>query len=844
MEKMNYEENLSKLDMKVSKNAAQALNENWRGLEGNSKSTNAGSYVDGIKKAVLNESNNGTPTPKKAFYSLALGNTIMALRNTSFNDLPEAKVMMERYLHDLNVKGVPEVYLFEGFLRDLSNFTWETNAKSTLANLTKVYEANVREILVLKALADLKNSGGREIFAGLAETLSEWLMSPSRDSESLLLEMKKWAFAPAIKGLMNNISLLESKSSSSLHIRSNNSNCDVKRIIAPSMVAENYTIHAVGGRFIKIGNGKLSIMERKEVSKLPGRFLNAVLALNGPEVRINENGVDFLTPKTKVSIVFEGDTKKVSLNGRQMSEESIGTALSIEFRNYFGNSAPIVEKVMKVIKYADDLAELDFAKSIRSKVYEGVEANLFKVGKKIYVQTVNPGMKKNELFEANGNQTVNLIKEFIGFDISESLTEFLDGENKVKSIMYNDKKTIADNMKLIESEIAKLENAIKSNPLIANSTEIIAAKEMLTNESEILKSRWNEINVEIERFEKGTKKIELVEKGTYGIDTPVKVKRNGEKGTIIGINSNSKTYTVMSEKGSSNEYFFSDVVNIADEIETVDINPVVENADIDNLKNMNLADLPGKDKEKVVNKPSTTSAGTFASDKISGKDKMTGGKKGAKDIENLKNMNLADLKFKQSSGTTEGPTGISGKHNMANHLGFKGGTGKTTQKEVKGTKGDNNMAKMPGGNAKAGAKDINKESAMNLAKLPKGTAKAAPKDVDNEKKANLSKLPAGDKKKVVNKPSGTSAGTIKSDKITEAKEQKNAPMAVAPGKSAAKGKKFIANMTDFNLAKSPGNANKNGKKFHNNLKDSNLAKAPGKKGGTLKMLNGKVKKGK
>ena len=67
MEKMNYEEKLSKLAMDKAKDIAQSLNENWRGLDSNRKSTNAGSYVDGIKKAILNESDGSTEAPKKGF---------------------------------------------------------------------------------------------------------------------------------------------------------------------------------------------------------------------------------------------------------------------------------------------------------------------------------------------------------------------------------------------------------------------------------------------------------------------------------------------------------------------------------------------------------------------------------------------------------------------------------------------------------------------------------------------------------------------------------------------------------------------------------------------------------
>ena len=35
-----------------------------------------------------------------------------------------------------------------------------------------------------------------------------------------------------------------------------------------------------------------------------------------------------------------------------------------------------------------------------SKVFEGVEANIFKIGSSIYVQTVNPAMRLNKIYEA------------------------------------------------------------------------------------------------------------------------------------------------------------------------------------------------------------------------------------------------------------------------------------------------------------------------------------------------------------------------------------------------------------------------------------------------------------
>ena len=57
-----------------------------------------------------------------------------------------------------------------------------------------------------------------------------------------------------------------------------------------------------------------------------------------------------------------------------------------------------------------------------------------------------------------------------------------------------------------------------------------------------------EINVEIERFTKGVKDVTnstINEEMGYPIDTEVRVKKNGTKGTIIGVDGNSRTYTVI-----------------------------------------------------------------------------------------------------------------------------------------------------------------------------------------------------------------------------------------------------------------------------------------------------------
>jgi len=567
MDRINFDNNLDQIKMEKAKAAANSLNESWAGTKAFGPGT-AGSYVDGLQKEIAQASAQGTKISKPTF-SVGVLETAMALNNTSFVELHEAKILVEKYIHHASIKGVSEAFLIESMISELENFSWEKHAKSSLVNLKKIYEKNRKEIEVAKAIEDINRSGGRDLFSSIVESMRTWLDTENRVSEKLVNDLKKWSFNPTVRSLVEKFTQLEG-SNGKFSINVNSENCEVKSIIAPSLVFENHSVFVTSDRFFKATQRGVSVMERAEASKLPGKFLKAALSLSNPAVRINENGLDMFIGKNKLSVVFESDTetKAVFLNGKRIPEDRLGFILSMELRNSFQSSASIVEQATEVVKAANFLSEIDFGKKIVSKIYEGVEANVFRFGQKVYVHKVNPAMKKNDLFEGNGTQAVNIVKEFLGFDISESMSDILENEDRALAIMRNDKQAIKNNMSIVESEMAKIAKAIQDNPSLTGSQEIKEAQAMLQKESESLKDKWNQINVEIERFEKYAKKVSSVnESDGYQINTDVKIRRNGEKGKVVGVNGNSKTYTVMFENGRTGEYFFNDVVDISDEIE-------------------------------------------------------------------------------------------------------------------------------------------------------------------------------------------------------------------------------------------------------------------------------------
>lgn len=746
MDRINFDDNLSQIKMEKAKAAAALLNESWGGNTTFTPGA-AGSYTDGLQKEIEGLSTEERKAIKPSF-SVGVLETAMALNNTSFVELAEAKILVDKYINHVSIKGLSEAFLIEAMISELENFAWEKNVKPALSNLKKAFESNRKEIEVAKAIEEINGSGGRDLYSSIVEAMRNWLASEDRVSEKLLVDLKKWSFNPTVRSLVERVSNLQNESGNKFNVKVNSSNCDVKSIIAPSLVTENSSVFVTSNRFFRATEDGVRIMEREEAGKLSGKFLKSVLALSSPNVKINESGLDLYIGKNKLSVVFESetDTKNIFFNGKRVAEDKLGFTLSFELRNGFQGSANAIDHAVQVVEAANYLSEIDFGKKIVSKIYEGVEANVFKFENRVFVHKVNPAMKKNELLEGNGSQAVNAVKEFLGFDLSESMTQILDKEDKILSIMKNDRTEIKKNLAIVESEINKINKALETNPTLQNSDEIKEAQRMLNTESNSLKEKWNQISVEIERFEKGAKKTVVTESEGYGINTDVKVNRNGEKGKVVGVNGNSKTYTVMFENGKTGEFFFNDVTDISDEIKNIQLSRVDNfEADTDETNegleaDMELAEAPAK---------TTGGSGKFIQNpKNHNLAKAPGGKSSgsASDIENLADHELAEAPVKTSSSTKD-PKGVSGKHDLS---------------------------EAPGGSTKGSPKFIEDLKDHNLAM------------VESQKNLPLVKAPAGKKEK--------SKGVVKG---------KKGQMAVAPGNHKKNGKKDHEPLDRATLAKAP-----------------------------------------
>ena len=767
MEK-NINPEINRLNMETSKNAADSLRE-WAGL-GASKSPVASSFLNGATSQMLKESQmpDVSTTPKNnVVFSFGLVNTVSALKNSSLGDLPAGKILLEKYEHILLGKGVSEAFVFEGFLNDLQSFSWENSVSEALENLNRTFENRRREIEVLKAYESIKNAPGRELFSDATAQMKNWLLAENKSSDTLIHGLKSFGFNPLVRNLVSFLSLYENENSGKFHVGFDNNVCKIDSLYSPITVNESETLFYSSGKFLKMDH-ESGVIQECNMDEVPEELANKAEIVNDRDVKIDNNKISLNIGNNKVEIVFENESKEVYFDGKRINEEDLPLAVSVSTNNLLESSNHKINKAVYVAKNAEDIVDIDFGKKIKSKVYENVEANIFKTEAGIYVQTVNPAMRLNKIYEANATQAINIIKDFIKYDISESLTEFLEGEQAFLSVMKNDKNEIINNIGVLENQLMKLDRAKKDNPLLVNSNELTALEESIHDEITSLQDRWNQINLEISRFESKAKEVPSINEDLgYPIDTEVRIKRNGNRGRVIGVDGSSKTYTILFKEGKTGEYFFSDVEDLEDEIDRYDIKAPDLDLEYTNESNQNFANAPGN----------------------------RGGSHKDSRIESLSKKHMAQAPDKK--------TGSSAKF-INNEKGTMAGlpkSGKSAPLTGRGVKSSSaNMADLPNkGKGGSGKKFIDSLENLDLAKAPSASLKGSAKFIQDLKNMNLA--------------------TLK-------ESQKNSHVEKAPKGKSEKPKKFMEDEDDFNFADAQGNSKKNGKRFAENDKVANLASAP------------------
>ena len=651
-------EMIRKQELERSKNVAQRLMESWGGI-GSTTSRNSGSYVDGKKEEVHANTQEISESLKtlaekdgsaKAFVSsqgvndLGVFESILSIKGTGIYEHPNVKILCEKYTHLLKNNNLPEYLVAESFVAEFQNFTWDTKVKSLVESVANRMNSLKPEIEVSKALYSIEKSAGSDFYSPVTESLNKWLVSENKSVTLLSKDLARWSFNPTVKNLVNRLSLMES-SETKLSIPVNNGNSSVKRVFSPVHVSGGKTIFTIGGNIFEGNSEGIVRISKAEFDNLPVEFKSLLESFYSPMVKINENGLAFYVGEHSYKLIEENEAVSIYSRGNKMQFadlNQLAKQISLEISGSFGvNEAKAVADFINIYQNFDKIVELDFAKRLESKIYEGASVNLIKWNNTLFLNRINESMKENSLFKVNGSQASGIVKEFLKYDISEGLTEFLEGETRIKSIMINDRKQILDNIAVIEKEISKIYTLMSTNPLYENSKEMQRAKYMLEQELDSLRKKWSAVNEEIEKIDTETVEIMNVnEDQKFTVGDYIKVKESGNTGKIISIDSTSGSYTVLMDNGRTGDFRMDEIIDIEEALSNAgEENQIDDESQEDEIKEQEMAIAPSNDAKSAADKTpaSTLKANTSAAP--TGKDQDSAGKK---DIEKEDHANLEE----------------------------------------------------------------------------------------------------------------------------------------------------------------------------------------------------------
>jgi hypothetical protein len=580
----NHVEVRRKEETEVSKKAASQLMESWQGLKSKTTSQNSGTWINQNQEntesgALLEnvdflssiDSSARSFVEAQNMRNLGVLNAINKIKESSIYSFPKAKIICEQYNHLLSTRAFPEFLVIENFVQDLKQLSWDSEVSELTSELDSVTKKFAREIQVSKVLEALKTSGNASFYSELKEAMNGWLLSGEKSSAVLVKQISKYNFNPVVRNLVNYLNVYENEDSRKLELPDlAQGESRVSRLFSPVIMESGNSTFLIGGTVFEANSDGIRKLSIKEVSSLDPEFLATAQIMSKPNVKVNENGISVQLGKKTVRIVEHSEGLQVFLGNTSLHFQNLAAfakILGLESSSHFGvNESQVVSDIIMLFKNATNIVELDFAKSIVSNVYEGVSVNLIKWEGKIFLQRINESMRENSIFEVNGTQAVKMVKDFMRYDISEGLTGFLEGEQKIKSIMVNDRTAVLENISKVEAEIFRVKSLMESNSLYKLSAQMNGALHLLENELSVLKEKWNQINSEIRKIEEATalEIPQINEDQKFNIGDFVKVKESGETGKIISVDGTSGRYTVLLDNGKTSDFLINEIADLED----------------------------------------------------------------------------------------------------------------------------------------------------------------------------------------------------------------------------------------------------------------------------------------
>lgn len=453
----------------------------------------------------------------------------------------------------------PAYFLIENLKDILYTFKGLPIIEEQLNKIKELEEKYAEDIVLIKAINILENTRYSNFYDIILNKINEYLFEKSITRNSLISEMQKYSYEPIINETIKELSKYQNNS---LILVNENRDFEVSSVYSFIHINENKNLcFYSNGNYYKKINEKIIKLTKEEINRLPEDYKIINEYINSSHITINNEGLNIFLGKNKITLVLENNEKVSYVNGNKISMD-IPYQYFIQSGIFEYQYYSDLEIINKIWENLNTLINWDFGKTIKNIINPNIGASIFKINEKLYLHIFNKEFNKDEfLSEINSLQLKNTLIEFLNYDISQSLYEFLDkSEAKINKIK-EEQQDINNQIFELESRLLQIEELEQNKLLAPNLNEL---KPIVKEEINKLKKEYNKCNEKINSLSFVSEE-ELFE--DVKLNDMVRIKGTGQTGKVVNIDEITKKLTIIDDENDTIQCDEKDIELVKDEIE-------------------------------------------------------------------------------------------------------------------------------------------------------------------------------------------------------------------------------------------------------------------------------------
>tara|TARA_R110001592_G_scaffold192795_1_gene439713 strand:+ start:8435 stop:10000 length:1566 start_codon:yes stop_codon:yes gene_type:complete len=356
------------------------------------------------------------------------------------------QTICEKYIRDCD-KHSPSAFT-RAMISELNNYNWMSPVADCITSVEKAMTDNTITVKVNEAYTTLFNNPQAKFYANAITDLGNLR---DKSEEELRAEigytMNEHFWIPQIKAIVESVEALSGKMTST-------SDGIITKKYSPILETKDGAAVHISGKVYAINENRIEEL----VYTLPELYITMIAVeescnfVDGNTLTYSKGSNLFEFSNGEDGTLFKHNDKLV-----EFKDES-------ELRTYLAhcgafsiNEANTMNMLAVAYNHVSDFVELDFVQSIKSKIHEGVEVNIVTLGDNVFINRINPSMNVNEMIKVdNGSKAVELVKEYVNYDISLSVKSLLEGEAKIEAQFEEAKMAIVEKINFLKEKKAEI----------------------------------------------------------------------------------------------------------------------------------------------------------------------------------------------------------------------------------------------------------------------------------------------------------------------------------------------------------------------------------------------------